>query len=220
MIRWLVQSPVLYDVVQRLAGEHQFQQRLAPHLHALPADGTLIDIGGGTGLARQRSTARRYVCLDLDLEKLRRFRGRHPGLAVAADATACPFAPASFDVVLCAKVFHHLNDGQLQAMLAESLRILKPGGVLIVADPVRSNRLMSRLLWRLDRGSFPRDGTEIRRALPPEYSVTAWEEFRVAIFHDFVVCVARSATAGRTGIVPDDDERQDVPRMAWQTSSR
>ena len=191
----LLRSATLYDFVQLLAGERQFQAHLAAHLGAFSADSRLIDVGGGTGLARDRVASRRYVCLDLDLQKLHRFRGKRRGLAVAADATACPFNTACFDGVLCTKVAHHLSDAELETMLAETARILKPGGILILADPVRSSRWMSRVLWRLDRGSFPRSAAEIRRALPVEYGVTAWEEFRVRIFHDFVLCAARRATA-------------------------
>jgi SAM-dependent methyltransferase len=195
MIRWLVQSPVLYDVVQQLAGERELQKRLAPYLHVLPADRSVIDIGGGTGLVRRLLNTNRYVCLDLELQKLRRFRSHGGGLAVAGDATACPFSSASFDVVLCTKVFHHLSDAQLRATLAEIHRMLRPGGMLIAADPVRSDRWMSRVLWRLDRGSFPRTAAEIRRSLPAEYRVEDWEQFRLAIFHDFVLCAARRTQA-------------------------
>lgn len=188
----LLQSPMLYDLVQLLAGEHQFRKRLAPHLRALPPDGSLIDIGGGTGLGRERSAAQSYVCVDLDFQKLRRFQGGRAGrLAVVADAAACPFDAATFDGILCAKVLHHLNDAALTAVLAETARILKPGGVLILADAIRSSRWMSRVLWRLDRGSFPRSAAQIRTAVPAEYVVTGWEEFRVAIFHEFVLYAAR-----------------------------
>lgn len=188
----LVHSATLYNGVQWLAGERQFSARLSTHLRVLAPGSTLIDIGGGTGLSRQGSAPRRYICLDLDPEKLRGFRARvASGLAIAADATACPFREASSDAVLCAKVVHHLGDAELGSMLAEAARILKPGGVLVLADAIRSRRLMSRLLWRLDRGSFPRSAQEIRRAIPAQFSVTGWEEFRVSMFHDFVLCTAR-----------------------------
>ena len=189
---WLLHSPLLYDVIQLVAGERQFRRRLAPHLRALPDACSLIDIGGGTGRSHRRSPAARYVCMDLDFAKLRWFRGGRPGrLAVVADAAACPFGAETFDGVLCAKVAHHLNDAALTAVLAETARILKPGGVLILADPIRSSRWMSQVLWRLDRGSFPRSAAQIRTAVPAEYVVTEWEEFRVAIFHEFVLYAAR-----------------------------
>jgi SAM-dependent methyltransferase len=152
----------------------------------------LVDLGGGTGLPPQGASVRTYVCMDLDFAKLRRFRaGRSGRLAVVGDAAACPFAAKTFDAVLCAKVVHHLNDGALKGMLSESLRILKPGGVLILVDAVRTTRWTSRVLWRLDGGSCPRTAAEIRGALPAKYSIDAWEEFRIAPFHRFALCTAR-----------------------------
>ena len=207
----LMQSPILYDFVQLLMGEHQFRARLAPQLRALPAGTSLIDIGGGTGLGRQRSAAHRYVCVDLDFRKLRRFQCGQPGrLAVVADAAACPFDAATFDAILCTKVLHHLNETALKAALAETARILKPGGVLILADAIRSGRWTSRMLWRIDRGSFPRSAAEIRRALPPQYEVTLWEEFRIVTFHDFVLCAARRTTAPANARTPLQQEAESV----------
>ncbi|MEO5897314.1 MAG: class I SAM-dependent methyltransferase [Vicinamibacterales bacterium] len=190
-----LQSAAIYDLVQRLAGEEFFSQRLARHLDEWAADSRVLDIGGGTGLARQGIRSRGYVCLDLDSAKLRRFRANWPrGLAVAADATACPLLDATFDRVLCAKVVHHLDDLQLQAMFAEIARVLKPGGMLILADAIRSRRWIPRLLWYLDRGSFPRTEAEMHRALSGGYSPAECEQFRLGLFHDVVLCSARRVT--------------------------
>lgn len=187
-----LRSPALYDLVQNLAGERQVQRRLAPHLSALPVDCRVVDIGGGTGLSRQAVPAGRYVCLDLDVEKLRRFRSGGPDrLAVLADAAWCPLRTGTVDVALCAKVLHHLDDDTLEAMLAETARILRPGGVLILIDAVRTTRWASQVLWRFDRGSYPRRAVEIRRALPRPYAILVWEEFDLAARHAFVLCVAR-----------------------------
>jgi SAM-dependent methyltransferase len=193
----LLRSPALYDLVQLVAGERQFRRHLLRHLGTLPVGCRLVDIGGGTGLRPQGSTIDTYVCMDVDFAKLRRFRGGRSGrLAVVGDAIASPFPANTFDAVLCAKVVHHLNDGALNAMLAESLRILKSGGVLILVDAVRTADWTSRLLWRVDRGSCPRTAAEIRGALPTQYAVGAYEEFRIAPFHRFAVYAARK-TCGR-----------------------
>jgi SAM-dependent methyltransferase len=188
----LLRSAVVYDLIQYAAGERQLQRRLERHLHALPPETFLVDIGGGTGLGSKLGTALHYVCLDIDLEKLQRFRAKRPaGLALVADATHCPLKTCSLNSVLCAKVTHHLSDAGLNSVMAEAARIIKPDGILIVADAIWSSRWISRILWRLDRGSFPRSADDIRRSIPPEYLLTTWEEFRISIFHDFVLCTAR-----------------------------
>lgn len=197
--RWLeplVHSPVLYDAIQLIAGDRRFNARLAPHLRSVARGARLVDLGGGTGLVRD--SAARYVCLDLDPQKLRRFRAKAPrGLAVAADATACPFGDHTVDAVLCAKVVHHLDERQLGALVAEAARILKPGGVLIVADAVRSTRVIPRALWALDRGSFPRSAVEIRRALDERFDVEGTDAFRLGLFHDVFLCWGRPIATAR-----------------------
>ncbi|MDX8389872.1 MAG: class I SAM-dependent methyltransferase [Mariprofundaceae bacterium] len=51
---------------------------------------------------------------------------------VQSDATTLPFASDSFDHVVMADIVEHLHDWQLMDMYAESLRILRPGGQLLV----------------------------------------------------------------------------------------
>jgi ubiquinone/menaquinone biosynthesis C-methylase UbiE len=51
-------------------------------------------------------------------------------------ATALPFAPASFDIVVCRAAFHHFPEPG--RVLAEMSRVLKPGGKILTADIVTS----------------------------------------------------------------------------------
>jgi len=150
-------------------------------------DEWVVDVGGGTGL---RLATNKYVCLDLELPKLRRFRTATGGLAVGANATQCPIRTGAVDTVLCLKVTHHLDDAALAAVLAEIERVTRSGGRLILVDALRSQRWIARLLWAIDRGSHPREAETIGRALPSSYSVASTQTFRVGIFHEFVVYVA------------------------------
>ena len=66
-----------------------------------------------------------------------------------------PFADGSFDLVLAAHLFHHLDEGELRAALGEIERVLRPGGVLAAWDYAslsshQLNRLHGRLLARGD----------------------------------------------------------------------
>lgn len=49
------------------------------------------------------------------------------------DATSLPFSNALFDMVTCQTVLIHLKDPKLG--LKEMLRVLKPGGLILVAEP-------------------------------------------------------------------------------------
>jgi SAM-dependent methyltransferase len=94
---------------------------------------------------------------------------------------------AFLDVVMCRAVSHHLTDEQVDALLAQCARVLAPGGVLVFMDAVRSGRLPGRLLWRLDRGSFPRPQPELEAALSARFDIIHAEEF--AIWHRYLLWV-------------------------------
>jgi SAM-dependent methyltransferase len=60
-------------------------------------------------------------------------RGRHVGEVVEGSVLEMPFAPASFDLVVCLDVIEHLQDDR--AALRELRRVLAPGGALLVTVP-------------------------------------------------------------------------------------
>jgi ubiquinone/menaquinone biosynthesis C-methylase UbiE len=63
---------------------------------------------------------------------------------VRADARFLPWRAHSFDVVTSWNVFHHLDDAE--RVIAEMLRVLKPGGTLVLADFSASGfRLMDEI---------------------------------------------------------------------------
>jgi ubiquinone/menaquinone biosynthesis C-methylase UbiE len=97
-----------------------------------------LDIGTGTGAVPL--TLREFVrqpgltigC-DRSVGMLRRATLRVPGLyAVAADATALPFAGSIFDVVTASFVLSHILDDQ--GALRETFRVLKPAGVAVLSN--------------------------------------------------------------------------------------
>jgi SAM-dependent methyltransferase len=64
----------------------------------------------------------------------------HPGLSagkrVVSDATLAPFADGTFDLVVCKEFAHHVQDKR--RLFAEANRVLRPGGLLVMMEPVRS----------------------------------------------------------------------------------
>jgi SAM-dependent methyltransferase len=120
------------------------------------------------------------------MPKLAGFRSNVPdGLAILSDATKMPIVTGSVDVLMCMAVVHHLTDAMLEQVFEEALRVLKVGGHLILLDPVLNRqRLAGQLLWKFDRGSYPRTEEDLHKKLESRFKIIHWEKF--AIYHEYV----------------------------------
>lgn len=180
-------NPWVYDWIQTVLGQKTSLELIRTKVSCSTRD-VIIDVGGGTGGTRSVWPDQcRYVCLDIEMPKLKGFRSKNPGgLGVLGDATRMPFADGAADLVVCVAMVHHLTDEMFEQLFAEALRVLKPGGRVVLLDPVlnRSRRL-GLALWRLDRGSNPRSAGELRSRLASRFQVVHWESY--AIFHEYVL---------------------------------
>lgn len=98
---------------------------------AAPAGGDVLEVGAGSGVGLQtqmplKSHVNRYAGVDIDPRVM---DNPHLHEAHVADAVALPFEDNSFDLVFHTMVAEHLADPT--ASVQESLRVLKPGGLLM-----------------------------------------------------------------------------------------
>jgi MPBQ/MSBQ methyltransferase len=137
-------------------------------LDRLPPGATLLDVGCGIG-GSSRILAREYgfvvTGVTISPRQVRRARElTSPGLPVrfqTDDAMALSFPDASFDVVWSVEAGPHMPDKAVFA--GELLRVLKPDGVLVVADwNQRDDRRIPLSFWEkpvmrqlLDQWSHP-----------------------------------------------------------------
>ena len=107
----------------------------------------MLEIGPGPGAATEwlRHRVRRLVAVELDDSAAAALRSRFAGTnvsVVAGDATALDFPDESFDSVGTFTMLHHVPTRALQdAILAEALRVLRPGGTLVGSDSLASEQL-------------------------------------------------------------------------------
>jgi len=113
------------------------ERRLSLIRQYAPLEGRqVLDAGCGVGtyvVAFRRFTEAVYG-VDLDLEKVTLAAKGSSNVQVAS-VEALPFRDGSFDVVLSHEVIEHVTDDR--AALAEAVRVLGPGGRLVVYAPNR-----------------------------------------------------------------------------------
>lgn len=123
------------------------RQIIPPVTHAVRAAGDasrlrLLDVACGTGRTLHQLAvahpALRLYGIDLSPAYVRLARRRLADVAEAAlaveNAEALPFADGAFDVVTSVYLFHELPRNTRRAVAREMLRVVRPGGLVVLED--------------------------------------------------------------------------------------
>jgi SAM-dependent methyltransferase len=115
-------------------------------LEGIKLGSDVLEIGPGFGAATDHlmSPARHLTCVEINprmAQKLeRRTKGRNVTV-LCEDATQSSLTADSFDTAVCFTMLHHIPSAELQdRLLAEVLRVLRPGGTFAGTDS-RQGRL-------------------------------------------------------------------------------
>lgn len=136
------------DTVDGVYTSGYFETRLSPnpnrikvwkHLCAylskwVHPDAAVLELGAGWCDFSNQVTAGRVVAMDLD-GTVERAAASHVEAVVGDCTDLSRFDDATFDIVFASNLLEHLERPQSQRLLAESRRVLRPGGRLILMQP-------------------------------------------------------------------------------------
>jgi demethylmenaquinone methyltransferase/2-methoxy-6-polyprenyl-1,4-benzoquinol methylase len=131
----------LYDGISRLAavtvgGEPRFRQLALQNLK-LQSDTQILDLCCGSGQVTRFlvNFSENVTGLDASPLSIQRARKNVPNATyIKAFAENMPFADNLFDVVHTSAALHEMQSEQLQKIIKEVYRVLKPGGVFTLVD--------------------------------------------------------------------------------------
>jgi demethylmenaquinone methyltransferase/2-methoxy-6-polyprenyl-1,4-benzoquinol methylase len=123
-----------YDLVNRVMtfGLDQAWRRRTVAALALPAGALVLDLACGTGDFSRLGVQRGFRMVGADLSAGMLAANGQAVPVVEADAAHLPFPDGSFDGVVCGYALRNFTD--LEATLAESARVLRPGGRLAALE--------------------------------------------------------------------------------------
>jgi len=184
-----------------------FRTRLAPNAHRaavwnhlasylqrwISPDAEVLELGAGWCDFANTITARRVVAMDLD-PTVRRAAAEHVQAEVGDCTDLSRFESGSFDVVFASNLLEHLERPATAQLLAESARVLRADGILILLQPN----------FRLNPGGYFDDYTHVAiytdRSLADYLSSQDWRI--VQVFPRFLPLTLNSKGSALTFLVP------------------
>jgi SAM-dependent methyltransferase len=149
----------------------------------IPGVQRVLDLGAGNGwLARRLAPRYRVTALDLDADETGLAALDDPSVErVCGDLEALPIRDGAFDVVIAAASLHY--SAHPERILAETARVLRRGGVLILADsPVYPDAAARDRAWQrtfsyYQSAGYPDLARRYRGLTRSELADNAWFRF-------------------------------------------
>lgn len=174
-----------YDTITSTKSFQYFLQRRRQYLREWLNDGpakaerVVVDLAAGTGTYSDSiSRSDRLINMDLSFNALRSApNGEGAPVRVNADALRIPLRDRSVDVLLMIGLCHHVPD-RLTALFQEAVRVVKPGGTILIDEANAYNVLwfVMMRLCEIDRiGTRPLFPVQLKR-LARRYGLTVARE--------------------------------------------
>ncbi len=152
-----------------------------------------LDLACGPGAFADLFDGDDYVGVDLNPRYIDHARKTRKGTFIVGDARKVELPDARFDQILIFGLLHHLPDDDARGVLAESRRMLKPGGRLLVIEdiPAQSRlNLIGHLLHNIENGHHIRPAEQYRKLYGATLRVTREEILRSGICDYYAAVLA------------------------------
>lgn len=161
LMKILESAPRRYDMGIRLITLGRLDKaydRLVGHIER---GQEVLDLGCGTGALTLRAAKRgahvRGIDANTQMLAIAGERVKREGLTGSVDLVEMGVAELDgekaqhYDAVMSGLCFSELNDNEVAYTLKETARILRPGGLLLIADEIRPQGLVKRMIHMLIR---------------------------------------------------------------------
>lgn len=160
-------------------------------LDRMPRDGRIVEAGCGLARYVRYLADRGYAVegVEANPDAVRAVRALAPDLEVIeGDIMALPYADGALAGMISLGVIEHFRDG-MAPPLAEALRVLRPGGVLVISVPslslvrrIKRTLFLHEIGWFLNPVAWARRSNGVRRMLgkPPAPRTRGYNRFAKA----------------------------------------
>ncbi len=186
--RFRVLTPLFDPMARWVMRELTFKRRLIDEARIRPGF-RVLDVGSGTGtltvLTKTLHSDAKVAGVDGDANVLAIARTKavresaEIGLGQGL-AGQLPYPAGLFDRVLSSLVFHHLTTEDKRRALAEIVRVLKPGGELLIVDFGRPQTMLARAISEILRRVEPTDDL-IHGLLPGSMEQAGFVQVQVVV---------------------------------------